>query len=295
MSTTTPNYSLIKPGVNDPTDQDLWGGYLNSNFDTIDSQLKEASNFVTSAKTANYTILTTENKRLFLCDATSGSFTITLPAAASAGSGFTVSVQKVDSSANTVTIDADGSETINGAANYVLSSQYQIATLVCTGTAWVLLANTAVAASETTAGVIEIATEAEVEAGSSNVLAVTPGRLKGAIGFSKMYESAELSYTANSTVTDTHGLGARPFITFTFLRCKTSELGFSVGDEIMLNTHLEPGGGTAADDYGITTFHNSTTLNAVIGQEGLNLIVASTRGRAIPTPANWVIVFKAMI
>lgn len=36
MSTNTTHYSLIKPGVADPTDADLWGGYLNTDMDTID-------------------------------------------------------------------------------------------------------------------------------------------------------------------------------------------------------------------------------------------------------------------
>lgn len=40
MASNTTNYNLIKPAVNDPTDQNLWGGYLNTNFDTIDTQLK---------------------------------------------------------------------------------------------------------------------------------------------------------------------------------------------------------------------------------------------------------------
>lgn len=43
MSSLTPNYSLIKPGVNDPTDQDLWGGYLNTDMDIIDTTMKTIS------------------------------------------------------------------------------------------------------------------------------------------------------------------------------------------------------------------------------------------------------------
>lgn len=38
MPNTTPNLSLYKPLVNDVTDQDLWGGYLNDNMDTLDSE-----------------------------------------------------------------------------------------------------------------------------------------------------------------------------------------------------------------------------------------------------------------
>lgn len=38
MPTSTTNLSLNKPLVNNATDADLWGGYLNTNFDTLDSQ-----------------------------------------------------------------------------------------------------------------------------------------------------------------------------------------------------------------------------------------------------------------
>jgi microcystin-dependent protein len=40
MATNTTNYNLIKPAVNDPADQDLWGGYLNESLDIIDGQMK---------------------------------------------------------------------------------------------------------------------------------------------------------------------------------------------------------------------------------------------------------------
>lgn len=39
---------MYKPLVNDPVDQDLWGGYLNSNFDILDTNLNlrtQACNF----------------------------------------------------------------------------------------------------------------------------------------------------------------------------------------------------------------------------------------------------------
>ena len=40
MPNTTSNYSLYKPLVNDATDEDLWGGYLNDSMDLIDTQMK---------------------------------------------------------------------------------------------------------------------------------------------------------------------------------------------------------------------------------------------------------------
>ncbi len=39
MSTLTTNYDFILPAVNDPIDEGLWGGYLNSNFETLDALL----------------------------------------------------------------------------------------------------------------------------------------------------------------------------------------------------------------------------------------------------------------
>ena len=43
MSSNTPNYNFILPAVNDPTDADLWGGYLNSNWSALDTDLKTVS------------------------------------------------------------------------------------------------------------------------------------------------------------------------------------------------------------------------------------------------------------
>lgn len=57
------------------------------------------------------------------CDATSGNITVNLPAAT--GKGRLVTIKKIDSSTNTVTIDGSGTETIDGATTYVLSTQYQ--------------------------------------------------------------------------------------------------------------------------------------------------------------------------
>jgi len=57
------------------------------------------------------------------CNAASGSMTVNLPPAI--GNGRPVTIKKIDSSANTVTIDGSGSETIDGATTKVLTTQYQ--------------------------------------------------------------------------------------------------------------------------------------------------------------------------
>jgi hypothetical protein len=136
MPTSTTNYGFIKPNVNDAVDQDLWGGYLNTDLDDIDDLMLTASNTTTNDQTSNYTILVGDRNKIILCDATSAGFTVTLPPAATAGDGFEVSIKKVDSTSNNVTIDGEGAETIDGDATLVITTQYVSYTLVCDGSNW---------------------------------------------------------------------------------------------------------------------------------------------------------------
>lgn len=90
----------------------------------------------TTAKTTDYTVLTTDKGFIVLVDASSGAVTVTLPAAATAADGFYVYVMKTDSSANVVTIDGDSSETIDGQTTLILGNQYDAAMVVTNATTW---------------------------------------------------------------------------------------------------------------------------------------------------------------
>lgn len=138
MSTTTTNYALIKPGVNDPTDQDLWGGYLNDDLDSIDSLMLTATNDLVNAQTGSYSVVVGDRNKLVTIDASGAVATVGLPVAATAGDGFRVTIKKIDSSSNSVTIDGSGAETIDGAANVVITNQWTAFTLVCNGTSWAI-------------------------------------------------------------------------------------------------------------------------------------------------------------
>lgn len=95
--------------------------------DPVDGSIGSSGAVV--AKTAAYTVTIDDATKIIAVDASSGAVTITLLAAATAGDGFEVSVKKTDSSTNAVTIDGNGSETIDGATTIALSQQYEIATL----------------------------------------------------------------------------------------------------------------------------------------------------------------------
>ena len=57
MPTYTTNYNLIKPNVNDPVDEDLWGGFLNDDLDDIDSTMFSFVASIAAAGTPIGTVL----------------------------------------------------------------------------------------------------------------------------------------------------------------------------------------------------------------------------------------------
>lgn len=75
-----------------------------------------------------------------LVDASGAARTITLPTAASSNRRVYV-IKKTDSSGNTVTIDGDGSETIDGATTNVISAQWSARAIQSNGTAWFVIAS----------------------------------------------------------------------------------------------------------------------------------------------------------
>jgi hypothetical protein len=91
-----------------------------------------------SAKTANYTVTLADN--FLLGSDAAGSFTFTLPSASSA-SGMELTFKKTNTSANTITIDANASETIDGNLTSSLTIQYQFITIQSDGTNWYIKAN----------------------------------------------------------------------------------------------------------------------------------------------------------
>jgi hypothetical protein len=89
-------------------------------------------------KTTGYTVALGDMKKTILCNAGSGAFTITLPAAATAGEGFEVTLIKIDTSTNAVTVDGNASESINGATTFALDEDYHAITIVCDGANWLI-------------------------------------------------------------------------------------------------------------------------------------------------------------
>lgn len=188
MATNTSNFSFIKPAVASPLDADKWGGQLNSNWDSIDSILKVARDMeVDSVQSSSpVTVTTSDRNTLIPVDASGGAITVDLPAAATAGDGFLLAIKKVDSSSNNVTIDPNGSETIDGASDLDLENENETAFFVSDGTNWRIISRanqpvTVPDASESIKGILELATQSETNTGTDDTRAVTPLKLANII------------------------------------------------------------------------------------------------------------------
>lgn len=92
-------------------------------------------NLVYQAKTANYTVLITDD--VVTADCTSGAITLTLPAV-SGNTGKVLRFVKIDSSNNRLTLDGNGTEKIGDTSSLtkVMLTKNESMSLVCDGTMW---------------------------------------------------------------------------------------------------------------------------------------------------------------
>lgn len=90
-------------------------------------------------KTVNYTISALDGKDvLILCDASAGTVTVSLYTAVG-NAGRKISVKKTDTSTNSCTLDANGSQTIDGALTASMANQYQNVEIVSDNANWLTL------------------------------------------------------------------------------------------------------------------------------------------------------------
>lgn len=103
-------------------------------------KLAQPSTIATKTGTYNISGAGATQDNTLLGDATGGAFTMNLPSAIEMA-GRTFTIKKIDSSINAVTVDGDGSETIDGATTYALVTQYKYVTVQSDGANWVVVAN----------------------------------------------------------------------------------------------------------------------------------------------------------
>lgn len=107
---------------------------------TPTSTIHSSGSFAAAFTSTSADLTIGESHHTVAVDASGAARTITLPAA-SGLAGRTYTIKKIDSSLNSVTIDGNASETIDGATTQALTVQYQFLTIVCTGSAWLIIGN----------------------------------------------------------------------------------------------------------------------------------------------------------
>ena len=100
-------------------------------------------NNVSSVTNADTPVAVSTSNHSFECNATSGVITLDLPTAVGNG-GRTYYFKKTDSSANAVTIDPNGAQTIDGETTVGLGNQYDYLLIESDGSNWTIVASNSV-------------------------------------------------------------------------------------------------------------------------------------------------------
>jgi len=88
-----------------------------------------------SVRTVTSNATATASDFFIMADATAAPLTVTLPPA-SANVGVVIVVKRINAGLNSVTIDANGAELIEGVLTFVLSALDGVVRLICDGAGW---------------------------------------------------------------------------------------------------------------------------------------------------------------
>jgi hypothetical protein len=136
-----------------------------------------------------------------------------------------------------------------------------------------------------------LASTAETQAGSITTKGVTPGGLKGALGFSNLFVSSASSFTIGANIAFSHGLGTSPiFYTAEFV-CSSTNSGYSAGDRI--NIGCLGGQDTTGPSNGAQVYANSSVIGIQIGAAQIVVLTKGSGATVVLTPALWTVVLKA--
>jgi len=140
------------------------------------------------------------------------------------------------------------------------------------------------AASTSQSGASARATAAEARAKSSSTKTMSPSN-EADLDF----ESSEISITLSSSGTIAHGKGVKLSTVQAYLRCKTSEGGWSVGEDVPATFFVN----AAPQSAGVIgSSVDATNTRYVVGGAAIYLMNVSTGAYFAITPANWRIVLK---
>jgi hypothetical protein len=114
-----------------------------------------------------------------------------------------------------------------------------------------------------------------------------------ALPITKIYTSAQQTYTVGGTLTLAHGLGEVPKFAFVVMRCVTAELGYSVNDEFFWTGQSADGDGSAGRSNPPLIVRDATNI-VIRYSPQFRLPGKASNDLSNATAANWRAIFVAV-
>ena len=142
------------------------------------------------------------------------------------------------------------------------------------------------------------ATSADIKATTSSTKAITPAAHFAALGFNSYMQTADQIITVAGAVTIPHGLGRTPLFMHAFLKNKTAEYGYVIGDTTPIGISADVGAAGTSIVYGVAITFDATNIYVryADGGGGSSVFAAldkTTGTYRLLTNANWSFFLRA--
>jgi hypothetical protein len=249
---------------------------------TGQSTLKTLCGAANARSAGSYSLLATDRgKVIHVTGSGASAFTVPTTATADFGVGWACAIRN-DCSSGDITLTRSSTDTIDGGTSVVLSpGQSSILAITAAGK-WVTIGKGATSATESAAGIVELATTAEAAAGTDTARAVTPAGVQAAKQLSAHYGQATTNGTTVKEITGIPSWASRITIV-------GSSLSGTYSNTSPFYVELGDSGGFETDTAGSGSI-SYNAANVVIGTlvkvPGTNTWLKTTPWSEAGTPAS---------
>lgn len=182
------------------------------------------------------------------------------------GSLFSMQMHVTNTGSDTLNVDGIGAQPLLYLAETsqpapVLAGQLQLGNIYevrCIAAGYLVTDVSHLYGSNAVPGIFKLATAAEALAGNSDKHVLSVKGMRELTGMSRFVESSELGITGlHSIRTFNHGLGKVPTLVQCVLRCKVAQAGYSVGDEIKIDSLY------GSNEWSNVVFSNATAVGLI--------------------------------
>jgi microcystin-dependent protein len=106
---------------------------------TATIEMLNATDTSTKTLVENYDVLLTDRGKTLLCDSTATPFYVQLTEATASKNGFIITIKKITTSANAITVKPYSGQTIEGLDELLITNNNESVTLICDGSNWLII------------------------------------------------------------------------------------------------------------------------------------------------------------